>query len=58
MIGRVFGLFIAIAFWFTTSGEGYQFVSAFILGWSLYVSWKQLVVLEREEWEELLAYLF
>ncbi|AJQ59829.1 NADH-quinone oxidoreductase subunit L [Bacillus thuringiensis] len=44
MVGRVFGLFIAIAFWFTTSGEGYELVSAFILGWSLYFSWKQLVV--------------
>ena len=44
IVGRVFGLFIAIAFWFTTSGEGYQFVSAFVLGWSLYFSWKQLVV--------------
>ena len=52
---RVLGVFIAITFWFMTSGEGYQLVSALILGWSLYFSWKQLVVLEREEWDELLA---
>ena len=58
MFGRVLGLFIAIAFWFMTSGEGYELVSALILGWSLYFSWKQLVVLEREEWEELLANSF
>ena len=44
IVGRVLGLFIAIAFWFITSGEGYQLVSALILGWSLYFSWKQLVV--------------
>ncbi|MED3621369.1 NADH dehydrogenase subunit 5, partial [Bacillus thuringiensis] len=44
IVGRVLGLFIAITFWFMTSGEGYQLVSALILGWSLYFSWKQLVV--------------
>ena len=55
IVGRVLGVFIAITFWFMTSGEGYQLVSALILGWSLYFSWKQLVVLEREEWDELLA---
>ena len=33
--------FLVYDFW-----RGYQLVSALILGWSLYFSWKQLVVLE------------
>ncbi|WP_242142538.1 MULTISPECIES: NADH dehydrogenase subunit 5 [unclassified Bacillus cereus group] len=44
MVGRILGLLIAIGFWLMTPKEGYQLVSALILGWSLYFSWKQLVV--------------
>ena len=43
IVGRVLGVFInyflVYDFW-----RGYQLVSALILGWSLYFSWKQLVV--------------
>lgn len=55
IVGRVLGLFIAITFWFMTSREGYQLVSALILGWSLYFSWKQLVVFGEGRMGQLLA---
>ncbi|MFL0366154.1 NADH dehydrogenase subunit 5 [Pseudobacillus sp. 179-B 2D1 NHS] len=41
--GRSLGLVVGVAFWLTTPGEGYQLISALILGWSLSVSWTQLV---------------
>ncbi|MBU5213093.1 NADH dehydrogenase subunit 5 [Heyndrickxia sp. FSL K6-6286] len=44
MSGRVLGLLAGVAFWFMASDDGYQLVSAVILGWSLSVSWTQLVV--------------
>lgn len=43
MSGRIFGLLVGIAFWLKAPDEGYQLVSALILGWSLSVSWAQLV---------------
>ena len=44
MSGRVIGLLAGVAFWFMAPDDGYQLVSAIILGWSLSVSWTQLVV--------------
>ncbi|QJC87121.1 NADH dehydrogenase subunit 5 [Bacillus inaquosorum] len=41
--GRTLALVIGVAFWLAAPGEGYQFISALILGWSLSVSWTQLV---------------
>lgn len=41
--GRILGLMAGIAFWLIAPGEGYQLISALILGWSLSVSWTQLV---------------
>nr|WP_239584423.1 NADH dehydrogenase subunit 5 [Aquibacillus albus] len=41
--GRTLGLLVGIAFWFTAPGEGYQLISALILGWSLSISWTHLV---------------
>ncbi|OCA92003.1 NADH dehydrogenase subunit 5 [Pseudobacillus wudalianchiensis] len=41
--GRVLGLVIGLAFWLMAPGEGYRLISALILGWSLSVSWTQLV---------------
>ncbi|MFK3811404.1 NADH dehydrogenase subunit 5 [Bacillus halotolerans] len=41
--GRALALVISVAFWLAAPGEGYQFISALILGWSLSVSWTQLV---------------
>lgn len=41
--GRTLGLVIGVAFWLVAPKEGYQLVSALILGWSLSVSWTQLV---------------
>ncbi|MCK0473215.1 NADH dehydrogenase subunit 5 [Halalkalibacter sp. APA_J-10(15)] len=41
--GRALGLLAGVAFWLLASGEGYQLVSALILGWALSVSWTQLV---------------
>ncbi|MFH0348098.1 NADH dehydrogenase subunit 5 [Bacillus vallismortis] len=43
MAGRILSLVIGVSFWLTAPGEGYQFISALILGWSLSVSWTQLV---------------
>nr|WP_276608236.1 NADH dehydrogenase subunit 5 [Aquibacillus halophilus] len=43
MAGRVLGLLAGIAFWSMAPGEGYRLISALILGWSLSVSWTQLV---------------
>ncbi|KFF57561.1 NADH dehydrogenase [Bacillus subtilis] len=41
--GRTLALVIGVAFWLTAPGDGYQLMSALILGWSLSVSWTQLV---------------
>jgi NAD(P)H-quinone oxidoreductase subunit 5 len=43
MAGRTLGIVVGIAFWLMAPSEGYQLISAFILGWSLSVSWTQLV---------------
>jgi NAD(P)H-quinone oxidoreductase subunit 5 len=43
MAGRTLGLVVGVAFWLLAPGEGYQLISALILGWSLSVSWTQLV---------------
>ncbi|MBL3649860.1 NADH dehydrogenase subunit 5 [Bacillus sp. RHFS10] len=43
MGGRILSLVIGVSFWLTAPDEGYQFISALILGWSLSVSWTQLV---------------
>ena len=43
MAGRVLGLLVGVAFWLLAPGDGYQLISALILGWSLSVSWTQLV---------------
>lgn len=43
MAGRILSLVIGVAFWLTAPGDGYHLISALILGWSLSVSWDQLV---------------
>lgn len=43
IVGRVLGILVGVAFWLMAPGEGYQLLSALILGWSLSVSWTQLV---------------
>ena len=43
MAGRTLALVVGVAFWLMAPGEGYQLISALILGWSLSVSWTQLV---------------
>ncbi|KGX84611.1 NADH dehydrogenase subunit 5 [Pontibacillus marinus] len=43
MAGRILGLLVGVAFWLMAPGDGYQLISALILGWSLSVSWTQLV---------------
>ena len=62
MSGRVFfflGLLAGVAFWFMAPDDGYQLVSAIILGWSLSVSWTQLVFfLERGELAKLAGLAF
>ena len=41
--GGVLGLLVGIGFWLTSPGEGYQLISALILGWSVSFAWTQLV---------------
>ncbi|MGM0904812.1 MAG: NADH dehydrogenase subunit 5 [Bacillota bacterium] len=41
--GRALGLMVGATFWLIAPREGYQLISALILGWSLSVSWTQLV---------------
>lgn len=43
MVGRTLGLVVGIAFWLMAPRDGYQLISALILGWSFSVSWIQLV---------------
>lgn len=43
MAGRTLGLIVGVTFWLIAPGDGYQLISALILGWSLSVSWTQLV---------------
>ncbi|WP_102272282.1 NADH dehydrogenase subunit 5 [Cytobacillus massiliigabonensis] len=43
MAGRTLGIVVGAAFWLMAPSEGYRLISAFILGWSLSVSWTQLV---------------
>ncbi|RIJ68828.1 NADH dehydrogenase subunit 5 [Rummeliibacillus sp. POC4] len=43
IFGGVLGLGLGIAFWLTSPTDGYQFVSAIILGWSVALAWTQLV---------------
>lgn len=43
LAGRALGIVAGVAFWLMAPGEGYQLISALIIGWSLSVSWTQLV---------------
>lgn len=43
IIGGGLGLLLGFAFWLTSPDEGYQLVSALILGWSVALAWTQLV---------------
>lgn len=43
LAGRTLGLIVGVAFWLMAPGEGYQLISAIILGWSLSLSWTQLI---------------
>lgn len=43
--GWILGFAVGLVFWLQSPGEGYQLISAIILGLSLSISWKQLVAL-------------
>ena len=43
VIGGILGLLLGVAFWLTSPTEGYQLVSALILGWSVVLAWIQLI---------------
>lgn len=43
--GGILGLLVGIGLWMSSTLEGYQLISAFILGWSVSIAWTQLVVL-------------
>jgi len=42
-IGGGLGLIVGISFWMSAQEEGYHFISAVILGWSVFFAWSQLV---------------
>jgi NAD(P)H-quinone oxidoreductase subunit 5 len=41
--GGILGLLMGIGYWFASPGEGYQMISALILGWSVTFAWNGLV---------------
>ncbi|MFN2747856.1 MULTISPECIES: NADH dehydrogenase subunit 5 [Bacillus] len=43
IIGGVFALTLVTGIWVTAADDGYQLISALVLGWSLFVAWRQLV---------------
>ncbi|WP_413775099.1 NADH dehydrogenase subunit 5 [Gracilibacillus pellucidus] len=43
--GRMLGILAGVAFWLVAPGDGYQLISALILGWALSISWTQLIAL-------------
>ncbi|SFE80966.1 NADH dehydrogenase subunit 5 [Alteribacillus iranensis] len=44
LAGRGLGLLLGLSYWLMAPGDGYQLVSALILGWSLSFAWTQLIV--------------
>lgn len=49
VLGRTLAVVIAIIFFLTSSHTPYTLISAFILAWSLSVSWNQMVALNRAD---------
>ncbi|MGG3065589.1 NADH dehydrogenase subunit 5 [Bacillus glycinifermentans] len=43
MTGGALALALGIGIWVTNADDGYQLISALVLGWSLFVAWRQLV---------------
>lgn len=43
MIGGVFALALVIGIWASAADDGYQLISALVLGWALFIAWRQLV---------------
>jgi len=41
--GGALGLFVGACYWLTAHGETYELISAFIIGWSVFYAWTQLV---------------
>lgn len=41
--GGMLGIAVGIGYYLNSPGEGYQLISAFILGWSVIIAWLQLV---------------
>lgn len=41
--GVALGFLVGTGFWLTSNGGTYQLISAFIIGWSVFYAWKQLV---------------
>lgn len=44
-VGGALGLVLGIGFWLLAPDETYQIISAFLLGWSVIISWTQLIAL-------------
>lgn len=47
VLGRALAIIIAVIFFMTSKHNAYTLISAFILAWSLSVSWNQMVALNR-----------
>lgn len=57
-IGYIISILIGVSFWLKDMGNGYQLVSALIIGWSLSVSWKQLVAFGEGRMDRIAGLLF
>jgi len=58
VVGYVLAIFVGITFWLQNMGNAYQLISALIIGWSLSVSWKQLVAFGDGKIDRITGLLF
>ncbi|WP_053015077.1 NADH dehydrogenase subunit 5, partial [Staphylococcus aureus] len=47
VMGRVLAIIVAFLFWMSSDRSAYEVLSALILGWSLLVSWNQMVAFSK-----------
>lgn len=58
VVGYILAILVGASFWLKDMGNGYQLISALIIGWSLSVSWKQLVAFGEGSIDRIAGLLF
>ncbi|PKR84929.1 NADH dehydrogenase subunit 5 [Heyndrickxia camelliae] len=58
VVGNILAVLVGIAFWLQDMANGYQLISALIIGWSLSFSWKQLVAFGEGRIDRIAGLLF